>query len=100
MGLKKINNDLGILFLRMTGVLMLPHGIKKIVGGHDFVKQLLIEKGLPEILWVGVPICEIIAPILILLGVFTRISGVYIIIEKGSSFYLKSIPFRKDFQRT
>ena len=26
--------------------------------------------------------------------------GVYIIIEKGSSFYLKSIPFRKDFQRT
>ena len=25
---------------------------------------------------------------------------VYIIIEKGSSFYLKSIPFRKDFQRT
>ena len=24
----------------------------------------------------------------------------YIIIEKGSSFYLKSIPFRKDFQRT
>ena len=26
--------------------------------------------------------------------------ALYIIIEKGSSFYLKSIPFRKDFQRT
>ena len=28
------------------------------------------------------------------------VPNVYIIIEKGSSFYLKSIPFRKDFQRT
>ena len=34
----------------------------------------------------AIPICSIVE--------------MYIIIEKGSSFYLKSIPFRKDFQRT
>ena len=79
MKFNKINTDLGILFFRLSGVLMLPHGIKKMLSGHDFIKQLLAEKGLPELLWIGVPLCEILAPLLILLGIFTRISALMLV---------------------
>ena len=88
MDLKNINTDLGILFLRLSGGLMLPHGIKKIVGGHDFVKQLLTDKGLPEILWIGVPVSEVLAPLLILLGIFTRISGAFLVLVMCFAIYL------------
>ena len=74
-----LNPDLGILFLRMaTGGLMVFHGIGKLMQGHDFVKAALAEKGLPSFLWIGAPVGEILAPILLILGVFSRLSGLMI----------------------
>lgn len=73
------NTDLGKLVLRLgTGVLMLPHGIAKLQKGHGKIKQMLVEDNLPEWLWMGVPISEVIAPICLILGVCTRLSGLLI----------------------
>lgn len=71
--------DLGLLLLRIvTGGLMLPHGIAKLSNGFDFIKNMLKAKGLPEILWMGVPVAEVLAPVLLILGIMTRLSGLMI----------------------
>lgn len=71
--------NFGILLLRLsTGGLLLLHGIAKLIHGHDFIEGLLAEKGLPQFLWLGVPLTEVIAPVLLILGVFTRLSGLSI----------------------
>ncbi|MDR2123303.1 MAG: DoxX family protein [Flavobacteriaceae bacterium] len=76
---KELNPDLGKLLLRISvGGLMIPHGIAKLIHGHDFIRVMLAKKGLPEFIWLGVPIGEIVAPICILLGVFTRISSLLV----------------------
>ena len=70
------NNDLGLLILRITiGVLMLLHGIPKLSAGLDFIKSMLVEKGLPAFIAYGVLIGEILAPIAILIGFRTRIAA-------------------------
>lgn len=71
--------DLGKFILRLgVGGLMLFHGIHKIIHGHDGIIEQLAAKGLPTWLWLGVPVGEIIAPILLVVGAFTRLSGVLI----------------------
>ncbi|MEO7978288.1 DoxX family protein [Flavobacterium sp.] len=70
------NNDLGLLILRVTiGVLMLLHGIPKLSAGLDFIKSMLVEKGLPGFIAYGVLIGEILAPLVILIGFRTRIAA-------------------------
>lgn len=84
-----LNDDLGKLLVRMpTGGLMLFHGIYKLIHGHDFIKSSLTEKGFPEILWIGVPIAEVVAPILLILGIFGRISALLISTVMIFSLYL------------
>ena len=76
---KLFNPDLGLLLLRITtGGLMLFHGMAKLIHGHDVIKAILKENGLPEFLWIGVPLTEVLAPFLLILGVFTRLSGLAI----------------------
>lgn len=71
--------DLGKLILRLgVGGLMIFHGIHKIIHGHDMIIEQLAAKGLPTWLWLGVPVGEIIAPILLIVGAFTRLSSVLI----------------------
>lgn len=66
-------DDLGRLILRITvGGLMLFHGIDKIQNGIGGIQGLLASKGLPGALGYGVYIGEIVAPLLILLGIYTR----------------------------
>ncbi len=86
---KKSNIDLALLLLRVfTGGLMLFHGIAKLIHGHDKIKGLLNTKGLPEVLWLGVPFAEILAPILLIFGVFSRISGLVIAFTMIFALYL------------
>ncbi|MGM5630437.1 DoxX family protein [Apibacter raozihei] len=86
---KEINADLGKLSLRISvGGLMIFHGIAKLIHGHDFIKEILASKGLPQFLWIGVPTGEVIAPICLLLGVFTRISSLLIVFTMLMTFYL------------
>jgi len=85
----KTNQEVGRLILRITvGGLLLFHGIKKVVDGHDFIRKVLGEAGLPEFLWAGVPIAEVVAPILLILGIFTRSAAALIAFTMVMTVYL------------
>ena len=51
---------------------MLFHGLHKLFGGVGFISGMLVEKGLPGFIAYGVLIGEVVAPILIIVGLFTR----------------------------
>ena len=87
--MKKINQNIGLLILRITvGGLLLFHGIKKVVDGHGFIKKVLSEAGLPEFLWLGVPVAEVLAPILLILGFLTRSASLLIAFTMVMTIYL------------
>jgi len=65
--------DFGKLLLRLTfGILMLFHGVAKVNHGVDWIYNLLEAKGLPGFIAYGAFVGEIIAPIFIIIGYFTR----------------------------
>lgn len=87
--INKSYNDLALLILRIgTGSLMLFHGMHKAIYGHDYIKSVLSQKGLPEFFWIGVPISEVIAPLFLILGIFSRISALLIAFVMLFSIYL------------
>lgn len=74
------NFDLGILFARLgLGVCLFMHGFAKILHGIGGVKSILTKAGLPEIVAYGSYIGEVVAPLMIILGVFSRIGALLII---------------------
>jgi putative oxidoreductase len=65
--------DVGKLILRASiAVLMLFHGVYKVTHGIGGIQTLMAKKGLPEAFAYGVYAGEVIAPIFILLGLFSR----------------------------
>lgn len=77
-----INDEFGKLILRQTlGILMLFHGVHKLIHGIDGIKGMVVNAGLPEIFAYGVYIGEVIAPILIILGFYSRIGALLIVIN-------------------
>ncbi|QHB32271.1 DoxX family protein [Yersinia canariae] len=63
----------GKLLLRLTfGILMLFHGVAKIQHGTSWIAESLQAQGIPSFVAYGVYIGEIITPLLIILGLFTR----------------------------
>ncbi|MDH5710894.1 MAG: DoxX family protein [Gammaproteobacteria bacterium] len=76
--------DMGKLILRMTvGILMLFHGVAKIrhPGSMEFINTMLSGAGLPTFIAYGVYIGEVLAPLLIILGLFTRYSAMVIVVN-------------------
>jgi len=70
------SNDIGKLVLRVSvGVLMLFHGMSKIIHGVGGVKHLLSEAGLPQFLAYGVYVGEVIVPIFLILGLYARVAS-------------------------
>ncbi|WP_241669843.1 DoxX family protein [Vibrio furnissii] len=70
-------DDLGKLILRVSfGVMFLLHGIHKLYDGTEFIQGLLVNHGLPAFIAYGVYVGEVIVPILIILGVLTRVSSI------------------------
>lgn len=68
--------DAGKLLLRVTfAILMLFHGVAKVEHGIGWISGMLQAQGVPGFVAYGVFIGEIVAPILILLGIFTRPAG-------------------------
>lgn len=75
-------DDLGKLILRLTlGVLILLHGVAKLIGGVGGVASMLQSIGLPVSLAYGVYIGEVLAPILVLIGWYARIGAGLIVIN-------------------
>ncbi len=67
------NNDLGKLLLRLpVGGLMLFHGIHKLKNGLGFIEMTLVNAGFPVYLAYGMWIGEVVAPLLVVLGVLSR----------------------------
>ena len=74
------NFDLGILFARLgLGVCLFMHGFAKISHGIGGVKSILTKAGLPEIVAYGSYIGEVVAPIMIILGILSRIGALLVI---------------------
>lgn len=74
--------DLGKLILRLSlGILILLHGVAKLDSGVQWLVGSLSSIGLPGFVAYGVYIGEVLAPILIILGIFTRIGGLIIVVN-------------------
>lgn len=68
--------DIGKLILRLTlGILILLHGINKILTGVGGIESMMVNHGLPAFLAWGVFIGEILAPLMIILGFHTRLGA-------------------------
>lgn len=71
-----MQEDLGRLMLRLTtGGLLLLHGIHKILTGIGPIKAMVAAHGVPEALAYGVYLGEVVGPVLVILGAFTRIGA-------------------------
>lgn len=74
--------DLGKLLLRLTlGVLILLHGIAKIMNGPGGILGMVTKAGLPAEFGYLVYIGEVLAPVLLIVGVWTRIAAAIIAIN-------------------
>ena len=77
-----MGDDLGKLVLRLTlGILILLHGIAKLKGGVGFLTPMLHGVGLPPWVAYGVYVGEIAAPIMVILGLFTRVGAFLIFVN-------------------
>ena len=77
-----MNESAGKLILRLTlGMLILLHGIAKLIGGVGGLTGAVTAAGLPAFVVYGVYIGEVIAPILVLLGWYSRIGAAVIAIN-------------------
>ena len=78
----RTNADLGRLLLRLTlGICILLHGIAKLQGGVGGIAQGVMALGLPGFVAYGVYVGEILAPILLIIGWFSRIGAALIAIN-------------------
>lgn len=76
------SEDLGKLVLRITlAILILLHGIAKLQHGIDFITGLVTNAGLPTAFAYLVYVGEVLAPILVLVGLFTRPAALIIAIN-------------------
>ena len=71
--ISSFRDDQGKLLLRaLLAILLLFHGVSKLNGGIGFITGMLDKVGLPHIIGYLVYVGEVIAPLFILFGLFTR----------------------------
>lgn len=81
--------DLGRLVLRLAvGGLMLFHGVHKAQHGIGGIEDLLAAKGLPEPLAYGVYVGEILAPALVIVGLFGRLGALVMVFNMAMAMWL------------
>jgi putative oxidoreductase len=74
------SDDGGKLLLRlMVGVLLILHGLHKLLNGPGGVEGMLQAHGIPGFLGYAVYLGEVLGPALVILGVYTRIGGLLIV---------------------
>lgn len=80
---------LGLLILRLVvGLLMLVHGYLLLKNGLGFVEMLLQKHSLPTFIAYGAYVGEIIAPIFIIAGLWTRIAALILAINMAFTIFL------------
>lgn len=77
------SDNAGKLILRLTvGGLILFHGVAKILhpaGAMGMITGQLAAMGMPAFIAYGVYIGEVLAPLLLILGIFSRIGGLLVV---------------------
>jgi putative oxidoreductase len=76
------SDDAGKFTVRFTvGVLILIHGVSKIIdpGSVSGIGGQMTALGMPAFLAYGVYIGEVLAPLMVVLGIFSRIGGLLIV---------------------
>jgi putative oxidoreductase len=82
-------NDTGKLVLRLTlGILILLHGISKLVHGIGPIQGMVTGMGLPGIVAYGVFAGEVLGPLLLITGFFARIGAALIAVNMLFAFAL------------
>jgi len=82
-------NDAGKLILRLAvGALMAFHGLSKLRHGVAWMAGPLSAHHLPAFLAYGVYVAEVVVPILLILGIFTRPAALVIVFEMMMALYL------------
>lgn len=81
--------DLAALLLRLlVGGMMLFHGFHKVIHGIGGIKIMLQGAHLPEFIAYGVFVGELIAPLFVILGLYSRVGALIIIINMMLAIYL------------
>ncbi len=71
------STDLGLLLLRIAlGGLMLFHGMHKLIYGVGFIGDMLAAIGLPSFIAYGSLLAELVASLMIIFGIWTRLASV------------------------
>lgn len=82
-------NDLGKLILRLTlGILILLHGLAKLVHGIGPIHGMVTGMGLPVFFAYGVYVGEVLAPLMLILGFYARIGALLIAVNMVFAFLL------------
>jgi putative oxidoreductase len=77
-----VAEDQGKLLLRaVLAILLLFHGFSKLTGGIGFITGMLEKAGLPGAFGYLVYIGEVVAPLLILAGLFTRAAALVVAVN-------------------
>jgi putative oxidoreductase len=85
--------DSALLILRIVlGALMLVHGVSKLPPPDAFIAGVLAKANLPAALAYGVYVGEIVAPIMVIVGVWTRLAGLVIAINMITAVLLVGLP--------
>ncbi|WP_420994252.1 DoxX family protein [Cupriavidus sp. 30B13] len=76
------SQDLGKAVLRIVlGALILFHGVSKLINGPGFVTQVVTQAGLPPAVAYLVYIGEVVAPVLLILGLWTRLAALVVAVN-------------------
>lgn len=82
-------DDIGKLVLRLSiGILLLMHGLHKLMHGIGGISAMVQANGWPFWVAYGVFLGEIIAPVLMIVGLMTRVSAVVIVVNMLVAIYL------------
>ena len=86
------NDDIGKLVLRLAlGILILMHGISKLSSGVGGIAGMLTSNGMPAGLAYLVYIGEVVAPVLLIVGVFTRPAALVVAINMVFAIFLAHV---------
>lgn len=76
------SDDTGKLVLRLSlGILVLLHGIMKLSSGVGGISGMLSSHGLPGFLAYGAYLGEVVGPLLIILGFYSRLGGLLVFVN-------------------
>lgn len=85
--------DLGKLVIRSAlAILVLLHGISKLTGGIDGITGMVTNAGLPAVFAYGVYVGEVVAPLLVLIGLWTRAAAAVMVVNMVAAIMLAHLP--------